>query len=212
MNIFRFFGDILHLASILILLYSIEKNKSCNGLSLKTQVLYAAVFVIRYIDLLTTYISLYNTLMKIFFISLSCYVVYLMAVKYKKTIREDIDTFPVRYLVLSAAVLSLIFTYKYTFREVSWSFSVWLEAGAILPQLFMLQRTGSAENITTHYIFALGIYRALYIPNWIYRFLTEARFDYISFLAGLLQTLIYSDFFYIYYTKVMQGKNFELPV
>lgn len=38
-----------------------------------------------------------------------------------------------------------------------------------MPQLFMLQRTGEAETITTHYVAALGAYRALYIPNWIYR-------------------------------------------
>ena len=41
-----------------------------------------------------------------------------------------------------------------------WAFSIWLEAVAILPQLFMLQRTGEAETITTHYLFALGAYRA----------------------------------------------------
>ena len=41
---------------------------------------------------------------------------------------------------------------------------------AILPQLLMLQRTGEAETITTHYLAALGLYRALYIPNWIYRY------------------------------------------
>lgn len=34
----------------------------------------------------------------------------------------------------------------------------------------MLQRTGEAETITTHYLAALGVYRALYIPNWIYRY------------------------------------------
>ena len=35
MNIFRFFGDLSHLASIFILLYAIETNRSTNGLSLK---------------------------------------------------------------------------------------------------------------------------------------------------------------------------------
>lgn len=53
--------------------------------------------------------------------------------------------------------------------EILWAFSIYLEAVGILPQLFMLQRTGEAENITTHYLFALGAYRALYIPNWVYR-------------------------------------------
>ncbi len=66
----------------------------------------------------------------------------------------------------------------------------------------MLQRTGEAETITTHYLFALGIYRALYIPNWVFRYYTEKDFsDPISVIAGIIQTVLYSDFFWIYYTK-----------
>jgi ER lumen protein retaining receptor len=65
--------------------------------------------------------------------------------------------------------MALIFNYEYSPFELVWSFSIWLESVAILPQLFMLQRTGEAEAITTHYLAALGLYRALYIPNWIYR-------------------------------------------
>lgn len=72
---------------------------------------------------------------------------------------------------------------------------------AILPQLFMLQRTGEAETITTHYLFALGAYRALYIPNWIYRYFTGDKIFAIPFIAGVIQTILYSDFFWIYYTK-----------
>ena len=67
----------------------------------------------------------------------------------------------------------------------------------------MLQRTGEVETITTHYIFALGIYRALYIPNWIYRYSysTTGYSDPIPWIAGIIQTVLYSDFFYIYWTK-----------
>ena len=65
----------------------------------------------------------------------------------------------------------------------------------------MLQRTGEAETITTHYIFALGAYRALYIPNWLYRYFMESYTDPIATVAGIIQTILYSDFFYIYYTK-----------
>lgn len=212
MNLFRLLGDLSHMVSCGILLYSIESNRSINGISLKTHSLYLLVFVIRYVDLLYKFFSVYNSLMKVFFISTSVYTLYLMVKKYPKTIREDVDTFPVKLLLGFAAVCSLIFTHAYSVREVTWSFSVWLEAVAILPQLFMLRRTGLAENITVHYIFALGIYRALYIFNWLYRYFAEGKYDYVAILAGILQTLIYSDFFYIYYTKVMQGKSFELPV
>ena len=85
--------------------------------------------------------------------------------------------------------------------KILWSFSIWLESVAILPQLFMLQRTGEAETITTHYLFALGLYRALYIPNWLYRYFAEEYVDQIAWIAGLVQTVLYSDFFWIYYTK-----------
>jgi ER lumen protein retaining receptor len=93
-----------------------------------------------------------------------------------------------------------------------WTFSIWLESVAILPQLFMVQRTGEAENVTSHYLFALGAYRALYIPNWIYRYFVDGKWDSIAVVAGLVQTILYSDFFWIYYTKVMKGKKFALPV
>lgn len=212
MNIFRLFADLSHMVSRGLLIYSIETNRSVDGLSLKTQAIYVIVFVLRYVDLLFKFVSIYNSLMKMFFISTSVYTVYLMIRKYPKRIREDTDTFPVKYLGMFACVLSLIFTHSYSLRELSWSFSIWLEAIAIIPQLYMLQKTGSAENITTHYIFALGIYRGLYIPNWLYRYFAEGKFDYVAVLAGILQTCIYSDFFYIYYTKVLQGKTFELPV
>lgn len=212
MNIFRLVADLSHMASHLILLYSIHRNKTINGLSLKTQILYVVVFVTRYLDVFVTFSSIYLTFMKIFYLASTGYTVYLMTYKYQKTIRENIDTFPVKYLVGPSAILALVFTQAYSFREVLWTFSIWLESVAIIPQLFMLQRTGSAENITTHYIFALGIYRALYIPNWIYRYFSEGKCDLVSVLAGILQTVVYSDFFYIYYTKVLQGKSFELPV
>ena len=68
----------------------------------------------------------------------------------------------------------------------------------------MLQRTGEAETITTHYLFALGIYRALYIFNWIWRYFTDLpghHLEPVAVLAGIVQTILYSDFFYIYYTK-----------
>jgi ER lumen protein retaining receptor len=137
-----------------------------------------------------------------------------MTTAYKPTNDPNIDTFRVQYLLAGAAVLAVVFPVKYTPWEMLWAFSIWLESVAILPQLFMLQRTGEAETITTHYLFALGIYRALYIPNWIYRYLTEEKhkIETIAVVAGIIQTVLYSDFFWIYYTKVLKGKKFKLPV
>lgn len=84
MNIFRFLGDLSHLASIFILLHKIQQSRSCRGISFKTQGLYLVVFLTRYVDLLTgPYVSVYNTLMKLFFIGSTGYTLYLMRVRYR---------------------------------------------------------------------------------------------------------------------------------
>ncbi|KAI8877070.1 ER lumen protein retaining receptor [Backusella circina FSU 941] len=213
MNLFRLSADLTHLASIFILLSKIRSSRSCVGISLKSQILLCVVFVTRYLDIIYKYHSLYNTCMKIVFIGTSFYTIYLMKAKFKATYDQNLDTFRMEYLFLFAAVLSLVLCYEYTPVEILWSFSIWLESVAILPQLFMLQRTGEAETLTTHYIFALGAYRTLYIFNWIYRYYFEDDYkvDWIASIAGLLQTALYSDFFYIYYVKVVKGQKFELP-
>ncbi|VDC05096.1 unnamed protein product [Peniophora sp. CBMAI 1063] len=215
MNIFRLFGDLSHLASIFILIHKIHTSRSCRGISLKTQILYVVVFVTRYIDLLLVFrgewISFYNFFMKLFFIGSSGYTVYLMRYRFRPTNDPSIDTFKMEYLLGPCVLLGLIFKYEWSVMEVLWSFSIWLESVAILPQLFMLQRTGEAETITTHYLAALGAYRALYIPNWIYRYWSDGHIDPISIVAGLVQTALYVDFFHVYFTKVLQGQKFELP-
>ncbi|KAF9268477.1 ER lumen protein retaining receptor [Marasmius fiardii PR-910] len=211
MNIFRLFGDLAHLASIIILVQKIHTSRSCRGISFKTQALYVAVFVTRYLDLFFRYVSLYNSIMKIFFIASSCYTLSLMKGRFRPTHDPSIDTFRIEYLIGPCVVLSLIFNYKFSFTEILWSFSIFLESVAILPQLFLLQRTGEAETITTHYLAALGVYRALYIPNWIYRYFSEGVVDPIAVTAGIVQTGLYLDFFYVYFTKVLQGQKFELP-
>lgn len=85
--------------------------------------------------------------------------------------------------------------------QILWTFSIYLESVAILPQLFMISKTGEAETITTHYLFFLGLYRALYLINWVWRFYFEGFFDMIAIVAGMVQTILYCDFFYLYVTK-----------
>lgn len=89
--------------------------------------------------------------------------------------------------------------------QILWTFSIYLESVAILPQLFMISKTGEAETITTHYLFFLGLYRALYLVNWIWRFYFEGFFDLIAVVAGVVQTILYCDFFYLYITKGAPG-------
>ena len=92
-------------------------------------------------------------------------------------------------------------------QDFCWVFSEFLEAVAILPQLFMLQRTGASETLTVHYLAALGGYRVFYVINWVYRYYVEGRKNWISWIAGGVQTLLYSDFFYHYIRVIVLQKR-----
>ena len=160
------------------------------------------LFLMHWADIFWTFTdSAWNTIFKIIFLSTAGYTLYVMLNDYKPTHDPNLDTFKVGYLLGGSAILAILFPIRYTIPEILWAFSIWLESVAILPQLFMLQRTGEAETITTHYLFALGLYRALYIPNWIYRYFAENWLEPRALLAGIIQTVLYSDFFWVYYTK-----------
>ena len=55
--------------------------------------LFALVFITRYLDLFTSFISVYNTVMKCFFLVSSMGTVYLMYMKFKATYDHNHDTF-----------------------------------------------------------------------------------------------------------------------
>lgn len=211
MNIFRLAGDLSHLLAIIVLLLKIWKTRSCAGISGKTQILFTIVYLTRYLDLVTTYISLYNSLMKLIFLAASGATVYMMYVKFKATYDHNHDSFRIEFLLAPAAILALLINHEFTVMEILWTFSIYLEAVAILPQLFLVSKTGEAETITSHYLFALGSYRALYLLNWIYRYYSESHYDLIAIFAGVVQTILYCDFFYLYITKVLKGKKLQLP-
>ncbi|KAM9326450.1 ER lumen protein-retaining receptor 3 [Gastrophryne carolinensis] len=212
MNIFRISGDLCHLLAMLILLLKIWKTKSCAGISGKSQLLFALVFSTRYLDLFTVLISLYNTTMKAVFIICAYVTLYLIYIRFRKTYESENDTFRVEVLLLPVIGMSFLENYDFTALEILWAFSIYLEAVAILPQLFMISKTGEAETITTHYLFFLGMYRVLYLANWIWRFQTEQFFDKIAVVSGVVQTIFYFDFFYLYITKVLRGKKLSLPM
>ncbi|XP_041362691.1 ER lumen protein-retaining receptor 2 isoform X1 [Gigantopelta aegis] len=201
MNVFRLVGDMSHLLAILILMAKMWKTRSCAGISGKSQIMFALVFCSRYLDLFTSFISIYNTAMKVFFITSSIFTVYLMFFKFKATYDSNHDSFRMEFLIVPVGGLAFLVNHDFTPVEILWTFSIYLESVAILPQLFMVSKTGEAETITSHYLFALGSYRALYLLNWVYRYYFEGFFDLIAVVAGCVQTILYCDFFYLYITK-----------
>jgi ER lumen protein retaining receptor len=226
MNIFRLCGDMSHVFSILVLLLRLRVAKNASGISLRTHELFLLVFLTRYTDLFTTYYSLYNSCMKVLYIASTASIVYSIRAREPicSTYDKSQDTFRhVEFAILPCVVLAIL-THLITgegrsydlfrnLQEILWMFSIYLESIAILPQLIVLQRYREVENLTGNYIFFMGAYRALYIVNWVYRAYYEVgyRHHYVVYFCGVLQTLLYVDFFYYYFMSKRRGGRFSLP-
>lgn len=103
----------------LICWYSTVKKHFVLGISGKSQILFALVYTTRYLDLLTTYVSLYNSFMKLVFIVTSYATIYLIYLRFKATYDHNHDTFRIEFLVLPAFILALLINHDFTVLEVS---------------------------------------------------------------------------------------------
>ena len=179
------------------------------GISVKTHELYFAVFVTRYLDLFTTYYSLYNSVMKLVYIASTAAIVYTIKFQepIKSTYEKSQDSFlHWQFAAAPCAILAFLVHLigsgitGFSVLELLWTFSILLECITIMPQLIVLQRYGEVENLTGNYVFFMGAYRALYILNWIYRANTEPHYKHhwLVYICGVIQTLLYADFFYYY--------------
>ena len=214
-NVIQLIGDTLHLISFVIIIYKIYKDKSCKGVSAKTFEIYLLVFCTRYLDLFMYFISFYNTFMKLLFIGASIFILYLMHFKdpFKSTYdRKNEDTFPHVYLIPFAIIMTLLINKSYSLWGLVWSFSLWLESVAVFPQISIIAKTNGVFTYTAHYLAALGSYRFFYVLLWIYRYIKYGRILWVSIFSGILQVLLYADFFYLYIKNVGKMVSSDLPV
>jgi ER lumen protein retaining receptor len=193
-----------------------------QGISVRTHELFLLVFVTRYLDLFTSFYSIYNSVMKVLYILSTASIIY--TIRYQEPIKSTYDKAQDTFLhwkfaaapcAVVAVITHLIGTgfKSIDALELLWTFSIYLEAIAILPQLIVLQRYREVENLTGNYIFFMGAYRALYIANWIYRAYNEKGYTHhwVVYCCGVLQTLLYADFFYYYFQSKKKGGKFTLP-
>lgn len=187
-HIFQYVADFIHVLAIIILFIKLFKTKACADISGKTQILLATVCITRYLDLFTNYQSGYLKIGKITLLVASVSFLFLIFVEYRETYDRSNDSFPIVCLLVPAYVLASFVNHDHNIFEVLWTFSIYLEAVAILPQLILLKNTGKIYHLTRYYLLALGLYRGIYLINWVWRYAFEGHYDLIATFAGIVQT------------------------
>ena len=195
-------GDMSRLAAVLLLLFKIYRKKSCAGVSDRTQILILMVYCTLYLDLFANYISIYDITVKMLFVAFWLATIYLIYIKFKDACHQR-ENFRIESIVVPLVPLSLLLNHEFSFMEVLWIFSIYLEYLSVRPQLTMVMKIGKIESSIFYYICVHCSYIAFFIINWIERYYEESFYENIATVAGCIQTLVFLPFFYLYYNRVI---------
>ncbi|KAL2239227.1 UNVERIFIED_CONTAM: ER lumen protein-retaining receptor [Sesamum indicum] len=212
-NQFFVVSEAVHFAGILVLIYKLTTQKTCSGLSLKTQELTAIFLAARLCCSLFMEGDIHTVLDFVTLVS-TLWVIYMIRFKLKSTYIVELDNMPLYYVAVPSAILAL-FIHPYTHHarigRILWAFAVYLESVSVLPQLRMMQNMKMVEPFTANYVFALGVARFLGCAHWIIKVYDSAgKYLYLAgsgyiwlpmvLVAEVVQTFILADFCY-YYVK-----------
>ncbi|KAM0680685.1 endoplasmic reticulum retention protein [Glugoides intestinalis] len=209
----RYLGDFFAISSKIAIARKVKRTNSLSGLSLKTQILYLIIYILRYVNVLTIKgfnqpKDVYNAIMKVVYISFQIYIISLFYGKLKFSYSKKYDTFSIDIFLAVSVVLAWFFKdgpdsifedfFRYVF-ELFYACSLILESLAILPQLVMIQDSEECEKLTALFITLNGIYRFVYLIYFIRLIIGGTKVDELIVITSLIQSVLYIDFFRIYF-------------
>nr|WRQ20307.1 ER lumen protein-retaining receptor erd-2.2 [Citrullus colocynthis] len=135
-------AEAVHAIGIAVLIYKLMKERSCAGLSLKSQELTAYFLAAR---LYCSFVIEYDvhTFLDLATLVATLWVIYMIRYKLKASYMGDKDNFKVLYLVVPCILLAILIhptPARVSFlQRIFWAFCVYLEAVSVLPQLRVMQ-------------------------------------------------------------------------
>ncbi|CDW83844.1 er lumen protein retaining receptor [Stylonychia lemnae] len=143
-------------------------------------------------------------------VGMHAYIIFL-CYQYKDTIYKGIKEKYLKspVLILACAVFSVILhpgtkgDFFFTLQMLV-SFTIFLEAVALIPQLLHLRQNRDPEGLTSTYLYCLGGSRSVRFFFWIAMITNNDTFWYLI-LADLIHTFLLIGFFYLYRQTLKSG-------
>jgi hypothetical protein len=232
------YGGMARMFGFGILNLKIFKSQRATGVSVKTLQLYCIVFFFRLISVSKcegylpfdksgdwVYHFVEGTSLLLASLALfSC------TGPFKHTYQADLDKFGELFLPPGMGSLSLagpilflsIFIHPNLNRDfisdTAWTFAMYLESAALLPQLYMFkkQSSGVIELLMAHFVFALGFGRIMEFFFWLYSHheLENASGSklpgYLAIASQAIQILLMLNFFRGYYAAMKNSTPMTL--
>ena len=223
-------SSLTQMFAFIIVVIKVYTFQNSSGLSINTLICYAVLLSARLFTnlLFSGYLPSDNSgdwfyqLTEI--ISLLCVLllIYLTLIVYTETSDYTNDKVPFYYLAIPTFILAcIVHTSLNGFlpTDITWCFSMYLEAVAIFPQiqLFVVKK-GQIETYTSHYVALCGLSRLLSLIFWwdTYPELNTQDGNSISLFCNycgyfiiasqVIQLLIMIDYYYLYFKSLFKGE------
>ncbi|KAG2490680.1 hypothetical protein HYH03_010847 [Edaphochlamys debaryana] len=184
-------GGICHFLSRKLLLWQLIRNKTCRGISLRTQELFLIIYIFRYLDLLYLYVSLASTVIKVLHLLVALSIVLLMRYSPAASSYDaDLDTFPSTVLIVPCLVLALFLNRVNLVIEICHSFSVYLEVLALIPQMVLMYKREAYEGWVLAFTLLAGSERLLQTVAVLTDWTDSVKEDPYSVLADLVHAVV----------------------
>ncbi|KAL7534397.1 hypothetical protein ACHAXR_005846 [Thalassiosira sp. AJA248-18] len=214
-------------------------SKRATGVSVKTLQLYCLVFFFRLTSIIRHegYLPydksgdwLYHVIEIMALLFTGC-ALWGCMVPFKSTYQGEMDKFGEMnvptgmgavYLAIPVLILAIIVHPNLNsdfLSDVAWTYAMYLESVALVPQLFMFQKqtSGVVELLTAHFVAALGFGRVMEFMFWIYSYHELATSagsklpGYLALFSQFMQLVLMLDFFWYYYLAVKNATPLVLP-
>mmetsp|Transcript_365 Transcript_365/g.503 ORF Transcript_365/g.503 Transcript_365/m.503 type:complete len:297 (-) Transcript_365:73-963(-) len=236
-------GGLTRLMGFFFLLTKMVTERSCSGVSLKTLELYALIFLARLSSILfyegyLPYDSSgdwFYQFVEIVSLILVGVLIFLSVVTYKSTYNAAEDGFgrfksiPTQMgpfvLIIPCFLMALLLhpsLNRNVFTDVAWTFALYLETLAIVPQFYLLQKSNRpVEPWVSHFVFSVGVSRLFLLIFWAssYHELSDKHSIGITggwvgrfvLLCQLLHLGVMADFCYYYIKASIDRSPLVLP-
>lgn len=226
----RDFSFLLTLSSLVsafcffMIAQKIERSGTCSGVSLKMMQCYLLLLAARLCSILPFegYLPYDRTgdwlyqLTEVISLVLCGVIVYLCSRRYKSTYNPDSDSFKHLFLIIPALLLAAIFhptLNAFVPADIAWTFALYLEAFACLPQLYYFQKEKRVEPFTSHFLAGQALSKILAFIFWVntHRELNDPSKPWKSFagmwviIMQVVQLIVMGDFIYHYVRCVSRG-------
>jgi len=228
-------SSIAQMAAFLIISIKVYSSDSCSGLSLNSMICYLIIMASRLSS--TIFYSGYlpsddagdwfYQLCEVLSLVLVIVNIYFITTRYRETSEnENDDSVDFKYLAVPTIIIALLVHTHLNgniLTDVAWSFSMYLEAVAIFPQLHLFRKkSGQIESFTSHYVSLQGLSRFLTLIFWWYTYEelneeSEDSFSFFHFYTGyfmigsqLIQLGLMVDFYYYYFKALFKGEKMSI--